>query len=57
VKVLYECFSFWEKLSTSRYKFILEPSAIDVVRIADAVCGLVGTVVVKHREKNEEGGL
>ena len=34
VKVLYEWFGRWEKLSTSCYKFILEPSAIDVVRIA-----------------------
>jgi hypothetical protein len=29
VKVLYEWFGRWEKLSTSCYKFILEPSAID----------------------------
>ncbi|KAL3822443.1 hypothetical protein ACHAXA_006871, partial [Cyclostephanos tholiformis] len=39
VKVLYEWFGRWEKLSTSCYKFILEPSAIDVVRIAKAVSG------------------
>ena len=39
VKVLYEWFGRWEKLSTSCYKFILEPSAIDVVRIAKAASG------------------
>lgn len=39
VKVLYEWFGRWEKLSTSCYKFILEPSAIDVVRIAKAATG------------------
>jgi len=36
VKVLYEWFGRWEKLSTQCYKFILEPSAVDVVRIAKA---------------------
>jgi len=39
VKVLYEWFGRWEKLSTSCYKFILEPSAIDVVRIAKSASG------------------
>jgi len=39
VKVLYEWFGRWEKLSTSCYKFILEPSAIDVVRLAKAATG------------------
>jgi len=36
VKVLYEWFGRWEKLSTQCYKFVLEPSAVDVVRIAKA---------------------
>jgi len=40
VKVLYEWFGRWEKLSTSCYKFILEPSAIDVVRIAKSASGV-----------------
>jgi hypothetical protein len=39
VKVLYEWFGRWEKLSTQCYKFILEPSAVDVVRIAKAAGG------------------
>jgi hypothetical protein len=36
VKVLYEWFGRWEKLSSQIYKHILEPSAVDVVRIAKA---------------------
>ncbi|EJK75190.1 hypothetical protein THAOC_03095, partial [Thalassiosira oceanica] len=43
VKVLYEWFGRWEKLSTSCYKFILEPSAIDVVRIAKSASGSSST--------------
>eukprot|EP00532_Pseudo-nitzschia_australis_P006925 CAMPEP_0168165398 /NCGR_PEP_ID=MMETSP0139_2-20121125/1467_1 /TAXON_ID=44445 /ORGANISM="Pseudo-nitzschia australis, Strain 10249 10 AB" /LENGTH=1262 /DNA_ID=CAMNT_0008082515 /DNA_START=355 /DNA_END=4142 /DNA_ORIENTATION=+ len=36
VKVLYEWFGRWEKLSSLIYKHILDPSAVDVVRIAKA---------------------
>ena len=36
VKVLYEWFGRWEKLSSTIYKHVLEPSAVDVVRIAKA---------------------
>lgn len=39
VKVLYEWFGRWEKLSTQCYKFVLEPSAIDMVKIAKAAGG------------------
>ena len=39
VKVLYEWFGRWEKLSTQCYKYVLEPSAVDVVRIAKAAGG------------------
>lgn len=34
VKVLYEWFGRWEKLSTKCYSHVLSPSAIDMVRIA-----------------------
>eukprot|EP00536_Pseudo-nitzschia_multiseries_P000513 jgi/Psemu1/233676/estExt_Genewise1.C_60177 len=36
VKVLYEWFGRWEKLSSAIYKHVLDPSAVDVVRIAKA---------------------
>ena len=36
VKVLYEWFGRWEKLSSQIYKHVLEPSAVDIVRIAKA---------------------
>ena len=39
VKVLYEWFGRWEKLSTQCYKFVLNPSAIDMVKIAKAAGG------------------
>lgn len=39
VKVLYESFGRWEKLTTTCYKFIIEPSAIDVVSLAKAASG------------------
>jgi hypothetical protein len=39
VKVLYEWFGRWEKLSTQCYKHVLEPSAVDVVRIAKQAGG------------------
>eukprot|EP00804_Cyclotella_cryptica_P020008 CCRYP_007898-RA/>CCRYP_007898-RA protein AED:0.02 eAED:0.02 QI:2076/1/1/1/1/1/4/76/830 len=51
VKVLYEWFGRWEKLSTSCYKFILEPSAIDVVRLAKAASG--GRSSVSGGKKHE----
>ena len=51
VKVLYEWFGRWEKLSTSCYKFILEPSAVDVVRLAKAASG--GKAIVTGGKKHE----
>jgi len=39
VKVLYEWFGRWEKLSSQCYKHVLDPSAVDVVRIAKAAGG------------------
>jgi Exocyst complex component Sec3 len=39
VKVLYEWFGRWEKLSSTIYKHKLDPSAVDVVRIAKAAGG------------------
>jgi len=49
LQVLYEWFGRWEKLSTSCYKFILEPSAIDVVRIAKAASGSSSTKKISTR--------
>jgi hypothetical protein len=39
VKVLYEWFGRWQKLSSSCYNHTMEPSAVDVVRIAKQVGG------------------
>ena len=39
VKVLYEWFGRWEKLCTTLYKHKLDPSSVDVVRIAKAAGG------------------
>jgi Exocyst complex component Sec3 len=39
VKVLYEWFGRWEKLCTAIYKHKLDPSPVDVVRIAKAAGG------------------
>jgi hypothetical protein len=39
VKVLYEWFGRWDKLCTSLYKHKLDPSPVDVVRIAKAAGG------------------
>ena len=36
VKVLYEWFGRWEKLSSQCYQHKLDPSAVDIVRIAKA---------------------
>ena len=41
VKVLYEWFGRWEKLCTSIYKHKLDPTSVDVVRIAKAAGGAV----------------
>eukprot|EP00569_Conticribra_weissflogii_P020287 CAMPEP_0171427684 /NCGR_PEP_ID=MMETSP0881-20121228/4770_1 /TAXON_ID=67004 /ORGANISM="Thalassiosira weissflogii, Strain CCMP1336" /LENGTH=1579 /DNA_ID=CAMNT_0011947393 /DNA_START=177 /DNA_END=4916 /DNA_ORIENTATION=- len=62
VKVLYEWFGRWEKLSTSCYKFILEPSAIDVVRIAKAASGVAMAPsnrkgVSESRAKNQSASI
>lgn len=51
VKVLYEWFGRWEKLSSQCYKHVLEPSAVDIVRIAKAAGGTSsgdGSGIVKH---------
>jgi len=50
VKVLYEWFGRWEKLSTQCYKHVLDPSAVDVVRIAKAAGG-VGMVRQNNNQK------
>ena len=52
-KVLYEWFGRWEKLSTSCYKFILEPSAIDVVRIAKTVSSSTKKTSAKTSDMKE----
>ena len=58
VKVLYEWFGRWEKLSTQCYKFILEPSAVDVVRIAKAAGGVASSRRVLTDEKlSKEGSV
>mmetsp|Transcript_22116 Transcript_22116/g.28237 ORF Transcript_22116/g.28237 Transcript_22116/m.28237 type:complete len:201 (+) Transcript_22116:666-1268(+) len=65
VKVLYEWFGRWEKLSTQCYKFGLEPSAVDVVRIAKAAGGSAtraarekgpsNTVNIKNKSGRDRG--
>jgi len=40
VKVLYEWFGRWEKLSAQCYNLTLSPNSIDVVRIAKQAAGL-----------------
>ena len=40
VKVLYEWFGRWEKLSDQCYRLTLDPSAADVVRIAKHAAGI-----------------
>jgi len=47
VKVLYEWFGRWEKLSTQCYKHVLEPSAVDVVRLAKQKAG--GSAINKQK--------
>lgn len=54
VKVLYEWFGRWEKLCTSCYKFILEPSAIDVVRIAKVASGSASSTGKRNVERSEK---
>lgn len=49
VKVLYEWFGRWEKLSTTCYKFI----TIDVVSLAKAASGGRSTSVVAGGKKHE----
>lgn len=50
VKVLYEWFGRWEKLSSQIYKHVLEPSAVDVVRIAKAA-GASGSLTDERAPK------
>ena len=53
VKVLYEWFGRWEKLSTSIYRHTLDPSAVDVVKIAKAAGG--GSTKARTSSGNEFG--
>ena len=55
VKVLYEWFGRWEKLSTSIYRHTLDPSAVDVVKIAKAAGG--GKSAVKSSGGANEFGF
>jgi hypothetical protein len=55
VKVLYEWFGRWEKLSTSIYRHSLDPSAVDVVKIAKAAGGL--SAKVKQTQSGGEFGF
>jgi len=48
VKVLYEWFGRWEKMSTQCYKLMLKPDAADVVRIAKAAAGISAKKRVGH---------
>jgi hypothetical protein len=43
VKVLYEWFGRWEKLSSQCYNHVMDPSAVDVVRIAKQAGGSSST--------------
>jgi len=52
VKVLYEWFGRWEKMSTLCYKLTLEPSAVDVVRIAKQAAGITA-----KKKSNDNNGL
>ncbi|CAB9497367.1 Pfam:Sec3 [Seminavis robusta] len=51
VKVLYEWFGRWEKLSSQCYQHTLDPSAVDIVRIAKAA----GSATVSTIEKSPSG--
>jgi hypothetical protein len=53
VKVLYEWFGRWEKLSMQCYKHVLEPSAIDIVRIAKQVGGSSSSPAKKEPAESE----
>lgn len=55
VKVLYEWFGRWEKLSSQCYKFSLEPSANDVVRIAKQAAGASAKKI--NEEKSQKNKL
>jgi hypothetical protein len=52
VKVLYEWFGRWEKLSTQCYKHVLEPSAVDVVRLAKQAGGGSGSTPNKEAKQH-----
>lgn len=51
VKVLYEWFGRWEKMSAAIYRHKLEPTPVDVVRIAKAAGG-----AGKTKQQNTGGG-
>ena len=51
VKVLYEWFGRWEKLSSQCYKFSLDPSASDVVRIAKQAAGISAKKISEEKNK------
>lgn len=54
VKVLYEWFGRWEKLSSQLYSHKLDPTAVDVVRIAKAAGGAART---QSRDRDPEFGI
>jgi hypothetical protein len=56
VKVLYEWFGRWEKLSSQIYKHVLEPSAVDVVRIAKAAGASGSAGLLEERNARDARG-
>jgi hypothetical protein len=38
-KILFEWFTRWEKISTQCYKLVLQPSAVDVVKMTKLIAG------------------
>lgn len=57
VKVLYEWFSRWEKMSTQIYGHKLSPSAVDIVRIAKAAGGQAKPKTSTGATTGDFGGL
>jgi len=51
VKVLYEWFGRWQKVSSQCYKLTLEPSASDVVRIAKQAAGISAKKISDEKRK------
>jgi hypothetical protein len=55
VKVLFEWFGRWEKLSASLYRHKLDPSAVDIVKIAKAAGGAGKSKVATDEDSNDFG--